>query len=158
VLPATPLSAMGKVSTFAAGLFFATVGMAAAAHADAKQDQDFYRLLTEPDQDRPMVIWNFVEVRSEGIAVCRREDAGAPPYESMKELERPNGPYAFDDANNIASSAETIYCPWHGPPAHSEDPSWINVSAPVNPIPDYPPIAWYPTPPPYYPPGGGQGY
>jgi hypothetical protein len=157
VLQAIPQLPTSKLSKILAGLFFVTVALAAPASADAKQDQDFYRLLTEPDQDRPMVIWNFAEVRSEGIAVCRREDAGEPPYQSMKDLERPNGPYTFDDANNIASSAETIYCPWHGAPAHSEDPSWLEASAPVNPLPVYPPIEWYPPPPVYYPPGGGYG-
>lgn len=149
---------MAKRGIVVTGLFFGTVALGAPAHADASQDQEFYRLLTEPNQDHPMVIWNFAEVRSEGIAACLRQDAGEPPYQSIQDLERPNGPYTFDEANNIASSAETIYCPWHGPPAGSEDPSWVKASAPVNPLPVYPPIEWYPPPPMYYPPGGGQGY
>jgi hypothetical protein len=150
--------APSRLNKIIAGLFFGSAALAASAHADAKQDQEFYRLLTERDQDHPMVIWNFSEVRSEGIAACRREDAGMPPYESLKVLERPNGPYTFDDANSITSSAETIYCPWHSAPPPPEDGSWISASAPVNPPPAYPAIEWYPPSPAYDPPGGGQGY
>ena len=156
MLEAISRLATGRPNKIVAGLFFFAVALAAPAHADSKQDQDFYRLLTEPDQDRPMMIWNFAEVRAEGIAVCQREDEGVPPYESMKYLERPNGPYAFDDANSIASAAETVYCPWHNAPTGANN--WVETSAPVNPLPVYPPIEWYPPPPAYYPPGGGQGY
>jgi hypothetical protein len=153
VLETIPRLATSRLDKIVAGLFFVTVALAAPAYADADQDMRFYRLLTDPDQDHPMVIWNFSEVRSEGIAACQREDAGEPPYQATKDLERPRGPYTFDNASSITSSAETIYCPWHGPPAGSEDPSWLDAPAPVSPRPVYPPIEWFP--PVYYPPGGG---
>lgn len=126
---------------------------AAPARADATQDQEFYRLLTESDQDHPMVIWNFAEVRLAGISACQREDAGVPPFQALKDLEYPNGPYNFDDANSITSSAEVVYCPWHSAPEPAEN--WDTTSAPVDPRPVYPPLEWYPPPSAYYPPPGG---
>ena len=144
MLETTPRADTSRLSKILSGLFLVSAALAAPAHADASQDERFYRLLTDPDQDHPMVIWNFAEVRSEGIAVCEREDLGVPPYESMKSLERPNGPYNFDNANSISSSAETIYCPWHGAPPGQEDGGWVERSAAVNPPPVYPPLEWYP--------------
>jgi hypothetical protein len=133
----------------------ALIGTASPARADAHQDQRFYHLLTDPDQERPMVIWNFAEVRSQGIASCQRQDAGESPYRATKDLERPNGPYTFDDANNITSSAAVIYCPWHNAPPSPEDGSWVEASAPVYPPPVYPSLEWYP-PPTAYSGGGGS--
>lgn len=133
----------------------ALVATASPARADAHQDQEFYRLLTEPDQSNPMVIWNFPLVRSQGIEACEREDAGVPPYQSLKELEYPKGSYPFDIANDITSSAETIYCPWHAAPPG--DNGWVERSAPIYPPPIYPPLAWYPPQSGYSPaPGGGE--
>lgn len=83
-----------------------------------------------------MVIWNFPLVRSQGIAACQRQDAGETPHQALKDLQYPNGPYAFDEANDITSAAEVIYCPWHG--ASVSDPDWVNTSAPVDPRPVYP--------------------
>ena len=123
------------------------------ARADASQDQEFYRLLTEPDQTHPMQIWNFPAVRSQGIEACRLEDAGESPYEATKSLEQPNGPYTWDAANNVASSAEVVYCPWHAAPQGGGS-SWVDTSNPVYPPPAYPPLAWYPPPPAYS--GGGE--
>lgn len=137
---------MGKLIKIMAGLAFVSVGLAAPAQADAKQDQDFYRLLTEPDQDYPMVIWNFPLVRSQGIGVCQREDAGATPMQAIYYLERRyGGPYTFDYANSIASSAETIYCPSHTDPALPQ--GGVNMSTPIYPPPIYPPLAWSPPSP-----------
>jgi hypothetical protein len=105
---------VSRLIKIAAGLAFASVGLAAPAHADANQDQRFYRLLTDPDQSHPMVIWNFALMRSLGILSCQREDAGETPYQATKDLQYPNGPYnTFEDANSVSSAAETIYCPWH---------------------------------------------
>jgi hypothetical protein len=132
-----------------AAIGVAAVGLAAPAQANTWQDQDFYRLLTDPDQSHPMAIWNFPLVRSQGIAACQREDAGESPWRAMKDLQYPTGPYTFDDASSITSSAEVIYCPWHG--SERSGPDWLNISAPVYPRPVYPPLAWYP-PPGYYPP------
>jgi hypothetical protein len=138
-----------------AGLAFASVGLAGPAHADAGQDQEFYRLLTmaDPDSPRtaPMAVPNFPLARSQGITGCQSEDAGETPYQSVKDLQQ-NGPYAFDDANNIMSAADTIYCPSHTD--HRRFPGQmggIEISSPVYPLPVYPLLAWYP-PSVYYPP------
>lgn len=141
--------AASKLFTIIAGLAFVTVGLAAPAQADAQQDREFYRLLTDPDQDRPMAIWDFAGMRSQGIEVCQREDAGETPMEATYHLDRRHGgPYVFDDANSIASSAETVYCPWHS----SHVPNWLDTSNPLYPPPVYPPIAWYPERNPEMPP------
>jgi hypothetical protein len=145
--------------TVMAGLAFASVGLAAPAQADMNQDQDFYRYLTEPDQDHPMVIFNFPLVRSQGIASCQREDAGATPMQSTYYLDRRyGGPYTFNDANNISSSADTVYCPWHQ--VGLSTPGWVDTPSPISWRAVYPPLAWYPAPgyypppPGYYPPPG----
>jgi hypothetical protein len=120
------------------------VTLAAPAHADAAQDQEFYEFLTEQDTDnpreQPMVVTNFSLVRSQGITACQQEDAGTTPYQAVKNLQAA-GPYAFEDANNIASTAETIYCPWHG---NGSEPDWTTTPTPVFPLPVYPPLAWSP--------------
>ena len=114
---------------------------AAPAQADAKQDQNFYWLLTRPDRDN-LTITNFPLVRAQGIAACQRQDAGEPPYQALKDLQYPRGPYTFSIANSITSAAEAVYCPWHIGTDGGSD--WVNMSAPVDPRPTYPPIAWYP--------------
>ncbi len=123
------------------------------SHASVYQDQEFYRLLTDPDQDDPLVIWNFPGVRSQGIAVCQREDAGEAPYDALLDLtKRRGGPYTFDDANNISSSAKVVYCPWHGSwPDAPGGPQGVTESRPISPRPVYPPLMWSPpvwSPPP----------
>jgi hypothetical protein len=139
---------LGSITALTAALGIA-VALTAQAHADsnhtstpdqdsvvAKQDHDFYWLLTEPDQDHPMVIWNFPLLRSQGIAACEREDAGETPYQALKDLQFPHGVYTFDEANAITSAAEVVYCPWHG--ASVSTPEWVNTSDPVYPRPVYP--------------------
>lgn len=137
---------MSKLIKIIVGLAFVSVGLAAPAQADANQDQRFYRLLTDPDQDHPLVILNFALVRSQGIAACQRVDAGETPYHALKDMQYPNGPYTFDEANDISSTAETIYCPWHQ--VSLSAPDWATTPDPVSWQPVYPPLAWYPTPPP----------
>jgi hypothetical protein len=134
--------AMSKLIKIMAGLAFVSVGLAAPAQADANQDRDFYRSLTDPDQDHPMVIWNFPGIRSQGIASCQQEDAGATPMRALYYLDRRyGGPYDFDVANDITSAAGVIYCPWHLSPRQP-----VDVSAPVYPPPVYPPLMWSPSP------------
>jgi hypothetical protein len=118
------------------------VGLAAPANATVRQDQEFYHLVTEDGWP----ISNFPLVRANAILTCQREDAGEPPYRALKDLETPNGPYTFDQANSVTSAAETIYCPWHSAPPGNQDSSWVNTSAPVYPPPTYPPIEWIPLP------------
>lgn len=120
--------------------------------ASVYQDQRFYHLLTDPDQDHPMVIWNFPLVRAEGIQVCQDEDAGATPRQADSQLDRDyGGPYVFEDASSISSSAEVIFCPWHGSwPGAPGGPQGIRESRPIYPRPVYPPLMWSPG-------GGGAG-
>ncbi|HEY4796640.1 MAG TPA: hypothetical protein VII18_21555 [Mycobacterium sp.] len=134
---------MIKLITVVAGLAFASIGLATPAQADTNQDQEFYRELTRPNQDHPMVVWDFAAIRSEGIASCQQEDAGATPMRALDYLDRRyGGPYTFDEANNITSSAGVIYCPWHDAPVPAG--AWATSSDPVYPRPVYPPLAWYP--------------
>jgi hypothetical protein len=51
--------AMSKLIKIMVGLAFVSIGLATPAQADANQDQDFYRLLTQPNQKHPMVITHF---------------------------------------------------------------------------------------------------
>jgi hypothetical protein len=154
--------AMSKLIKIMAGLAFASVGLAAPAHADANQDKEFYRLLTEPDPDHPrtipMVISNFPLVRSQGIEVCQGMDAGETPIEAVYHLDRRyGGPYPFDDANDIANSALTAYCPWHQVALTA--PDWSTTPTPISWRPVYPPLAWNPESPPpvHLPPGYNDG-
>jgi len=111
-------------------------------------DARFYWLLTRPDQERPLVVWNFPLVRSQAITTCQRRDTGQSPMQALYALDqRYGGPYSFDDANSITSAAETIYCPWHNAPMPAGN--WANTSAPMYPMPVYPPLAWSPTAAPY---------
>jgi hypothetical protein len=131
--------------TIMAGLAFASVGLAAPAQADSYQDQEFYRLMTRINQDHPMVIWDFALVRLQGIELCQREDAGETPWRALKDLQFPNGPYTFDDATSLTSSAETIYCPSHTDEAMPG--GGLDMSTPIYPPPIYPPLAWSPPSP-----------
>jgi hypothetical protein len=131
--------------TIMAGLAFASVGLAAPAQADSGQDQEFYRSLTRTNQDYPMVIWNFALVRSFGIASCQRMDAGETPYQALKDLQYPNGPYNFNIANDVSAAAGTIYCPWHDQGLQT-NPDWATTPTPADWDPVYPPLAWSPSP------------
>ena len=75
-------------------------------------DAQFYRLLTDPDQDYPMVIWNFPLVKGQALWVCQRQN-WVSPYEATKELEA-SGAYAWDAARSIGSAGTVIYCPQNG--------------------------------------------
>jgi hypothetical protein len=70
-------------------------------------DASFYRLLTTGSH--AMTVWNFPLVRAQGLEACQRWANGAtlldPIYILMAE-----GPYSFDQANAITSSASTAYC------------------------------------------------
>ena len=122
------------------------------SHASVYQDQEFYWLLTEPDQERPLVIWDFPLVRSQGIRNCQQMDSGETPMQALYHLDRRyGGPYIFDDANNIVSSAAVIYCPWHGSwPDTPGGPQDRTESRAISPLPVYPPLMWSPG-------GGGAG-
>jgi hypothetical protein len=84
----------------------------ASAEPGAFSDDDttFFRLLSDPDQDHPMKIWNFPLIRYQGLEHCARESQGMRGIDSIYELQK-EGPYTFDDALSIASAADVAYCP-----------------------------------------------
>lgn len=75
-------------------------------------DAEFFRLLTRPNQDHPMVIWDFPGVKGQGLWACQRMNVEAP-YLATKELQSSAG-YAWDDATSITSAAVVAYCPQNG--------------------------------------------
>jgi hypothetical protein len=95
----------------------AAVGLAlapqAGANSDPNADADFYRLLTEPDQSHPIVIWNFPLVKAQGLHACQLDNIpGARTLDVIDAL-AVAGPYTWEDAESIVSSAFVIYCPWN---------------------------------------------
>ena len=139
-------SAMAAISVGMTAMLGHALLSAPTSHASVYQDQEFYWLLTDPNQERPMVIWDFPLVRSQGIQYCQQVDSGEAPMQALYHLDRRyDGPYIFDDANSIVSAAAVIYCPWHGgwpdTPGGPQDP---NESRPISPCPVYPPLMWSP--------------
>jgi hypothetical protein len=142
-----PPGAMIKLVTVMAGLAFATVGLAGPVQADANQDQEFYQLLTQPNQKHPMVITHFPLVRSQAIASCRYMDAGQTPLQAADDLDlRYGGPFPWDDASQISSTAGVVYCPWHDQGLEA-NPDWAATPTPADWQPVYPPLAWDPPSP-----------
>lgn len=133
---------MKKLITVAAALSAAAIVSAPAGHADPAQDQEFYRFLTERNQDHPLVVTDFAVVRANGIRSCQLMDDGATPMQALHALEAPNGPYNFDTANSISSAAGVVYCPWHG--SNISSASWAETPTPLNGSFEYPPLAWLP--------------
>jgi hypothetical protein len=91
------------------GVCLPTAGAPWSAPVDTGPDADFYRLLTDPDQSQPMVIWNFPLVKGQALWACQRMNF-ENPYLVTKELQASGG-YSFDAANDITSAGMTIYCP-----------------------------------------------
>jgi hypothetical protein len=94
------------------GTASADTGAAFSYPSSASADATFYDLLTTGSDVRtPMSVWNFPLVRAQGLEACQRWSNGAtlldPIYNLMAE-----GPYSFDQANTITSSAATAYCEW----------------------------------------------
>ena len=78
-------------------------------------DQNFAYFVTH-DEDAPwFVIMDFDLVKAQGLRSCQLQANGVDSLEAVYDLQR-NGGYTFDQANNIASSAAVIYCPWINPP------------------------------------------
>lgn len=142
---------LAALAVASAGVFSIGLGIPATSHASVQQDQQFYYLLTRPDQDYPMVVWDFPLIRAQAIRACQLEDAGLTAMQVTYDLDqRYGGPYPFEGASSITSAAEVIYCRWH-----LEKP--VDVSTPVYPPPVYPPLMWVPTPTYYAPTGGVPG-
>jgi hypothetical protein len=133
---------MGKLTTYLAALAVAATVYAPAGHADIQQDQEFYRFLTERNQDHPLIVTDFAVVRANGIRSCQLMDEGATPMQALHSIEIPNGPYNFDTANDISSAAGVVYCPWHG--SNISSASWAETPTPLNGSFEYPPLAWLP--------------
>jgi hypothetical protein len=102
----------------------AAVGIATTANADTggasgysndpNADARFYHLLTGyPEDSDNMTIWNFPLVKAQGLRACRENDIpGTRTIDVIDELAA-SGPYTWEEASNIVSSAITIYCPWN---------------------------------------------
>lgn len=78
------------------------------------QDETFFRLLTEPDEDGGpgLTLTNPALVRAQGLIACQRGDNGMRSLDVIYRLQA-EGPYSFDVANAIVSAAHVAYCPEH---------------------------------------------
>jgi hypothetical protein len=77
-----------------------------------------------------LTVWNFPLVRAQGLQACAHETGGEQGYQVVDDLSAAG--YAWDDANNIVSSATVIYCPWNLSPAARAVPSPPIVTLPPN--------------------------
>jgi hypothetical protein len=75
-------------------------------------DARFYWLLTEPNQEHPMVIWNFPLVKAQALQGCQAQSNGLSSLETVYAIQNTFG-YSFGDANSIHSAADVIYCRWN---------------------------------------------
>jgi hypothetical protein len=82
------------------------------ASVSTPADAEFFRLLTEPNQERPMVVWDYPGMKAQALWACQQM-AYLPPYNVTKQLQANVG-YVFDAANSITSAAVTAYCPQNG--------------------------------------------
>lgn len=81
--------------------------------AFSTDDETFYRLLTEGDEEDPgLTITNFPLVRAQGLLACQRQDDGVDGLDTVHMLQA-EGPYSFDVANSIVSAAVVTYCRQH---------------------------------------------
>lgn len=81
-------------------------------------DQHFAYLVTHDDNAPEFRIMDFPSLKGQALWTCQLETNGISDIDSTHMLENAGG-YAFDQANAITSSANTIYCTWnlHLPPA-----------------------------------------
>jgi hypothetical protein len=87
-------------------------GGASGFNTDPNADASFYRLLTgHPEDPDNMTIWNFPLVKAQGLRACQLETSGMSGV-SVRDAIAAEG-YTWEDANNIASSADVAYCPWN---------------------------------------------
>jgi hypothetical protein len=85
-------------------------------------DQHFANLLTTSDDpDDNIVIMDFSLVKAQGLRACQQETNGMD-HVTVRDQLAASGGYAWEQANNITSAADTIYCPWNGPPEASPAP------------------------------------
>lgn len=87
-------------------------GQAWASAVTTPADAEFFRLLTQPNQDRPMVVWDYSGMRSQGLWSCQQL-VYLPPDRVSTELQA-IGHYVSEDAISITSSAIVAYCPLNG--------------------------------------------
>ena len=99
------------------GLVALAIGLVATPVAGAEpagysaQDNDFFRLLADPDDDGFMIrVTNPALIREQGLLVCQRIDNGWSSLDAAQQLQA-EGPYSWRAANFISSSAMVAYCP-----------------------------------------------
>lgn len=78
-------------------------------------DQRFAYYVTHDESTPWFVIMDFELVKAQGLRNCQLQANGVDSLDALYDIQRSGG-YTFDQANNIASSAEVIYCPWVNPP------------------------------------------
>jgi hypothetical protein len=71
-----------------AALSGTALGASAPSQASVTRDQHFDWRLTDPNQDSPLVIWNFSLVRAQGVGLCQREDAGETAIQASYDLDQ----------------------------------------------------------------------
>jgi hypothetical protein len=85
-------------------------------------DEHFAYLLTHNDDPRHnIVIMDIPTVKAQGLRACQQETNGMD-HVTVRDQLAASGGYAWEQANNITSAADTIYCPWNGPPEASPAP------------------------------------
>jgi hypothetical protein len=98
-------------------------GAAWSAAVSTPADAEFFRLLTEPNQQHPMVVWDYNGMKSQGLWSCEQMDY-LPPHKVSEELQARGG-YVSDDAISITSSAIAAYCPQNGYAPYGKWPSGV---------------------------------
>jgi hypothetical protein len=76
-------------------------------------DQHFANLLTTSDDpDDNIVIMDFSLVKAQGLRACQQETNGMSGFTVRHQLAALGG-YTYEQANHIASAADTEYCQWN---------------------------------------------
>ena len=74
-------------------------------------DAEFFRLLTEPNQEHPMVVWDYPGMRAQALWACQQMTY-LPPHKVSTRLEAFG--YVSDAAISITTAAIVAYCPQNG--------------------------------------------
>jgi hypothetical protein len=77
-------------------------------------DQHFAYYVTHGDEAPGFRIMDFGLLKAQGLRACQQETNGMSRLNATYALQYAGG-YTFEQANNIASAADTEYCPWNGP-------------------------------------------
>ena len=107
LIAAAGLGAALLAGVLGPGTASAETGAAFSYPTSPSADATFYRVLTTGSH--AMTVWNFPLVRAQGLEACQRWDNGVMLLDAVHALMY-EGPYSFDQANAITSSAATAYC------------------------------------------------